>query len=149
VVSPSIAELVSRGHLEHVDADDDESASLLEHAEAHLRSATSLMDSDPAGAYQLLYDAARKAVVADMLANGYRVKANRPGAHATTVQYAEIELAGSVDDDALRHFDQMRRSRNRSEYGGLTIGRRQLEADLRYATAIVTTVVTRVGGRTS
>jgi hypothetical protein len=142
---PSIAELVAADRLESIAADAREARDLLAHAENHLQSADRIAQSDPAGAYQLLYDAARKAVAADMTAAGYRVKSDRPGAHAAIVLYAEEALAGSADERALRRFDQMRRLRNRSEYVGLTVSPAQLSSDLRHAEAIVAAVRARVG----
>lgn len=118
----SIAELLRDRRLERIDADRDEAQELLRHAETHLRSAEKLLEDDPAGAYQLLYDAARKAVAADMLAMGYRAKSDQPGAHATVVFYAEEALASVANSDALANFDRMRRNRNRTEYGAMIVG---------------------------
>jgi hypothetical protein len=75
-----------------------------------------------------------------MLAAGYRAKSDRPGAHAAVVLYAEEALAGEADADALASFDQMRRTRNRSEYGALSVSASQLQADLTHARAIVAAV---------
>jgi len=141
----TIADLVAQGRLEPVAADDAEARDLLAHAERHLRSARLLLADDPAGAYQLLYDAARKAASADMLAHGLRARANVAGAHAAVVAYAEEALGGEADARALARFDGMRRARNRSEYGGVTFGRAQVEADLAHAAAIVAAVRGRLG----
>ena len=131
---------MAEGRLEVIAADAEEANDLLLHAEKHLDSAKRLIADDRAGAYQLLYDAARKAAAADMLAAGYRAKSDRPGAHAAVVLYAEEALAGEADADALASFDQMRRTRNRSEYGALSVSASQLQADLTHARAIVAAV---------
>jgi hypothetical protein len=141
---PSIADLLSQGPLERIAADCDEAREILSTAEKHLLSAERLLSDDPAGAYQLLYDAARKATSADMLANGYRAKSDRPGAHAAVVLYAEEALRTSGDPEALQNFDRMRRSRNRTEYGPLAVGRAQVETDLGHARSIVRAVSTRL-----
>lgn len=51
---------------------------------------------------------------------------------------------GEADADALASFDQMRRTRNRSEYGALSVSASQLEADLTHARSIVAAVRGRV-----
>jgi len=141
---PTIAELVAAGRLERVRPDKREARDLLRHAQAHLESAAAIAARDPAGAYQLAYDAARKAVTADMIASGYRVKTDRPGAHAATVAYAAEALADMADAASLRRLDRMRRLRNRSEYGGITLGAAQVAADLVHAGELVVVVERRV-----
>lgn len=135
----TIADLRAQGRLDAVPADVEEARDALAHAERHLASARRVVDDDPAGAYQLLYDAARKAAASHMLANGLRAR-NVAGAHAAVVVYAEEALAGSADERALARFDEMRRARNRSEYGSLTLGRAQIAADLEHAAEIVRAV---------
>src|SRR5918912_3076769 len=98
---PTIAELVASGRLERIAPDTNEARALVAHAEAHLRSASMILDADPVGAYQLAYDAARKAVAADMAAAGYRVKADRPGAHAAVVADATEALVSEGRADGL------------------------------------------------
>jgi hypothetical protein len=144
---PTIAELLSQGRLERASVDRDGADALLAHAERHVESAAAILRQDPAGAYQLAYDGARKAVAADMAASGYRAKSDRPGAHATVVAYAEEALAGEAAAEALSGFDRMRRLRHRTEYGAVTLGLSQVEADLARAAEIVRAVGDRLGGR--
>jgi hypothetical protein len=141
---PTIADLVAAGRLESVAADKDAARDLLDHASKHVRSARAIVADDPAGAYQLAYDAARKAIAADMSRNGYRVKSDRVGAHAAVVAYAAEALAADAPAQALQALDRMRRTRNRSEYGGVTVGRRQAEADLEIAVEVVAAVTRRL-----
>ena len=141
---PSIADLLAAHRLGKIEPDGDEARQLLEQAEKHLASAASVLEDDPAGAYQLLYDAARKAVAADMVVHGYRTK-DRPGAHAAVVLYAEEALRLSEAGDALANFDRMRRSRNRTEYGAIELPTSQVRTDLDHARAIVAAVRDRVG----
>ena len=142
----TIADLVAEGRLETIAADAAEADDLIRQAERHLGSAGTILATDPAGAYQLAYDAARKAVTAHMRAAGYRAKSDRPGAHAAVVAYAEEALAGVADAGSLEQLDRMRRLRNRTEYGGFTVGRAQVEADVRHTGEIVRAVAERLGG---
>jgi hypothetical protein len=140
---PTIADLLAADRLGRLEADPEEAAQLVVQADRHLASAAKLVDDDPAGAYQLLYDAARKAVAGDMLAHGYRAK-DRPGSHAAVVLYAEDALQSSVAGEALANFDRMRRSRNRTEYGAVELPPRQVCTDLQHAQAIVEAVKERL-----
>lgn len=130
--------------MEEVAPDEREAHDLLRQAEAHLESAVTIAASDPTGAYQLAYDAARKAIAADMAANGYRAKGDRPGAHAAVVAYAEEALAGEAEAASLSRLDGMRRLRKRAEYGGMAIGAGQLAADLEHAREVVRAVGSRL-----
>ena len=138
-MSSDVEELLRDGRIEHVEADSSAARDKLLEAKRHLDSAARIADADPAGAYALLYDAARKAIDAHMLASGYRVSRSRLGAHEATARYATAVLGKGHGDDA-RHFDRMRRNRNRSEYGAWEVGRSTVEADLRHARAIVLAV---------
>jgi hypothetical protein len=140
---PTIADLLAADRLGRLAADPEEAAQLVGQAERHLTSAARLVDDDPAGAYQLLYDGARKAVAGDMIAHGYRAK-DRPGAHAAIVLYAEDALQSSRTGEALANFDRMRRSHNRSEYGAVEFPPTQVRADLEHAQTIVAVVKERL-----
>lgn len=104
--------MVAAGDLEIVAADVDAAAVSLEEARLHLHSAAAISSSDPNGAYQLAYDAARKAVMSSMRAGGFRVRKGE-GGHAITASYA----AEALDQALGKRFDSARRRRNRSEYG--------------------------------
>jgi hypothetical protein len=134
-VSSDVEALVRDGRIERVEADADAAFEKVREAGRHLKSATQIADADPAGAYALLYDAARKAIDAHMLASGYRVSKGRIGAHEATARYASAMLGGDA-----QQFDRMRRNRNRSEYGVWEVGRSTLEADLEHARRIVLAV---------
>lgn len=54
--------MLSRGELERVPPSREHADLLLTQAHQHLKSAEAVMAIDPTGAYQLLYDAARKAL---------------------------------------------------------------------------------------
>ncbi len=144
-MSSEIDALVRDGRLERVEADTAAARTKLDEARRHLDSAQLIADADPAGAYALLYDAARKAVDAHMLASGYRVSKSRLGAHEATARYASAVLGGGRHGDDARRFDGMRRNRNRLEYGAWEVGRSTLEADLRHAHGIAAAVDQALG----
>ena len=135
-MTPTIHALVAAGRLEGVTPDHARANAMVAEAKRHLESAATIAAADPNGAYHLLYDAARKSVWAHMLTNGYRPR-NAPGAHAAAVAYARDALTG---EPAVEHFERMRRSRNRSEYGTAHFTIRVVENDLAHARAIVAAV---------
>jgi hypothetical protein len=140
VTRSDLDELVAGGRIERAPADPRAAAALLEEAARHLTSAAAIASTDPNGAYSLVYDAARKAVTAHMLARGYRVAGGRLGGHEAMVRYAEASLSEGPYSEHIAQLDRMRRARNRSEYGFATFGARQLETDLQHARGIVAAV---------
>lgn len=144
-MSADLEALVREGRIERVEADADAARDKLEEAKHHLDSAGLIAETDPAGAYSLLYDAARKAVDAHMLMSGYRVNKSRLGANEATARYASSALGSGPHGESARRFDRMRRNRNRSEYGAWQIGRSTLEADLVHAGGIVEAVDDSLG----
>lgn len=140
-MSAALAALVRSRRIEEVPADPVTARASVEEARRHLASAEAVASSDPAGAYQLLYDAARKAVAAHMLANGYRATA-RPGPHEAVVRYAEEVFTSAGAARHVRNLDRMRRNRNRSEYGMRVFGRAEIDADLEHARQVVDVVDT-------
>ncbi len=88
-------------------------------------------------AYSSLYDAARKAVTAHMLANGLRVPA-KPGAHETVGLYAAEKVPDPTG--SVQEFQRMRRRRNKSEYDDIVLGAQDVAADLVHAGHIVEAV---------
>lgn len=136
-MNANVEALVREGRLERVEADIAAARHRLSEARQHLASASLVIDVDPAGAYSLLYDAARKAIDAHMLASGYRASEGRLGTHGATARYASAALGSGPRGGSAQRFDRMRRNRNRSEYGVWQIGRSTLETDLEHARAIV------------
>jgi uncharacterized protein (UPF0332 family) len=130
--------LLDAGLLEEVAPHGEDALLRLDEAERHLASAEQIEAADPNGAFQLAYDAARKAATAHMLARGLRVT-NQPGAHATTGRYALVELG-----EAFVPLDRMRRRRNRSEYGTTFIGQAEVAAAIADARVMVAAVRARL-----
>ncbi len=140
---PDVAALLRAHRLESVPADAETAASRIAVARQHLDTAGRLLEEglDLEIAYTALYDAARKAVTAAMLAAGLRA-ANRTGAHeAVAVWCAEILGPRTA---AARRFDALRRRRNRSEYDDLVLGRTDVEADLADAADILAAAVAAI-----
>ncbi|GAA2877720.1 hypothetical protein Acy02nite_62080 [Actinoplanes cyaneus] len=105
--------MVARGELERVPASREHADLLLAQARRHLASAEAIAFGDPAGGYQLLYDAARKALAAVLGNQGLR--ATSRGGHIAVREAVAAQLdppLGAV----LRPFDRMRRRRNQLEY---------------------------------
>ena len=113
----TVEALERSGRISAVEADPETASRQLERARRHLETAKRELELDPDGAYSLLYDAARKAVAAHMLATGWRVRAGRPGGHETVALYAEATLDHGPHSADVQALDRMRRTRNRVEYG--------------------------------
>lgn len=131
----SVDDLIASRRLERVPADPAAARERLETCRRHLRSASLVAEEDPDAAYVLLYDAARKAAAAHMLAAGLRAR-NAPGTHEATARYAALAL----DVAAAGELDRMRRFRNRIEYGTTRFSPTQVAGDLAHATEIVESV---------
>ena len=128
-------ELVRAGLLLRVAPDLETARAMMRDCRAHLTAAAAIGELDRNGAYQLAYDAARKAITAHMRAAGLRVRSG-PGAHEITGQYGVVALpSASVD-----RFDAIRRKRNRSEYGVVHISATEVATVLADAEAIVAAV---------
>lgn len=110
--SPVIDHMLERGQMTRVVPNRAQSDQLLTQAEAHLRSAQMLRDTDTAGAFVLAYDAARKALSAILLNQGLKTRGE--GAHALLAEAIGSQLASAID---LTGFGWMRITRNATEYG--------------------------------
>jgi hypothetical protein len=105
--------MIARGELERVPASRDHADLLLSQARRHLASAGAIADTDPAGAYQLLYDAARKALAGVLENQG--VRATSRGGHIAVRDAVSAQLDPPLGG-VLRPFDRLRRRRNQVEY---------------------------------
>ena len=105
----TIERLLDDGRMERVVSSEDLADRLMDDATAHIESADAIQAVDPTGAYQLAYDAARKACSALLALQGLR--ATTRGGHMA-VQDAVREQFGPV----FAPFARMRRRRRDSEY---------------------------------
>lgn len=110
---PAIDGMLSRGELERVPPSRERADLLLTQAHQHVKSAEAVMAVDPTGAYQLLYDAARKALCGVLENQGLR--ATSRGGHIAVVDALTAQFDPPLGG-VLRPFDRMRRRRNEAEY---------------------------------
>lgn len=105
--------LLTTRDLERVAASAEHAAELIGQARKHMASAQRIADDDPAGAFQLLYDAARKALCAILENQGLRPTSR--GGHIAVLDAVSAQLDPPMGK-VLRLFDRLRRRRNDAEY---------------------------------
>jgi hypothetical protein len=131
--------MLNRGELERVPASREHADLLLAQAHRHVTSAQAIATSDSAGAYQLLYDAARKALAAVLENQGLR--ATSRGGHIAVREAVSAQLDPPLGG-VLRPFDRLRRRRNQAEYpaaGQPSIDAEEIERNLPKVHEIVET----------
>ena len=128
-------DLIAKNLIEPIAGDQTMASEWIEDAKRHIQAARAVKSIDPAGAYVLAYDAARKSVAAVLLGTGHRVT-SRPGSHQALSRFAKT-LAQDTGEPALEHLDRLRRNRNRSEYGTRTFGAAEVAEAIQIAGAIV------------
>ncbi len=111
---PEVERLLDANELERVAADPALARSMLAEATRHVRSARDIAPNDPAGAYQLAYDALRKAAAALLVEQGLR--STTRGGHIAIRDAVTAQFGGPKGSTAFRAFDRLRRTRNRFEY---------------------------------
>jgi hypothetical protein len=99
--------------LEQVEVEEGVPKLELDVAFRHHKTAQLAAAVDPEGAFQLLYDSARKALQAVLFTKGLRVRRPPRGNHYTYVLVSRTNL---VDQEAWRPLDWMRELRNETEY---------------------------------
>jgi hypothetical protein len=109
-----IRDLLARGHLQQVPASVEFAHALLEAAERALASALLIAASDPAGAYTLVYDGARKSLAAVLQAQGLRPTS--AGGHYALQMAIEGQFTKPPPKEAFRSFGRLRVNRNTAEY---------------------------------
>ncbi|HEU5109712.1 MAG TPA: hypothetical protein VFT95_14315 [Micromonosporaceae bacterium] len=109
----TVSAMLARGELERLPASREHADVLLGQAHQHLNSAKAIAAADPVGAYQLLYDAARKALAAVLENQGLR--ATSRGGHIAVREAVSAQLDPPLGG-VLRPFDRLRRRRNQAEY---------------------------------
>ena len=105
--------MLARGELERVPASRSHADLLLSQAHQHVQSAQAISPFDAIGAYQLLYDGARKALTAVLENQGLR--ATSRGGHIAVFDALSAQLDPPLGP-ILRPFDRLRRRRNQAEY---------------------------------
>jgi len=105
--------LVLAGRLEQVPVDLQRCASFLTQAAAALGDLPNVQH--PQNTYNLAYDAAHDVGEAMLAAYGYRTRQG-PGQHEALGRYLAAVFDTPPENAASRHFEQMRRDRNRQRY---------------------------------
>ncbi len=105
--------MITRGEIERVPASRAHADLLMGQANQHIHAAKAVESIDPTGAYQLLYDAARKALSAVLENQGLRGTSR--GGHIAVLDAVSAQLDPPLGG-ILRPFDRMRRRRNQAEY---------------------------------
>jgi hypothetical protein len=132
-----IDRLIADGELQRVPPNREHADQLFEQARRDLASAQVLADANPKRAYESLYDAARMALTAVLENEGLRPTSR--GGHIAPYTAVSAQLDPPMGQ-ALRPFDRMRRTRNRSEYPSFTtpeVTPDNVRADLPVAASIV------------
>lgn len=135
----TIDKLIADGELQRVPPSREHADQLVAQARKDLASAELLRGSNPKRAYESLYDAARMALTAVLENQGIRPTSR--GGHIAPHAAVSAQLDPPMGA-ALRPFDRMRRTRNRSEYPSFTapeVTADNVTADLSAARAIVET----------
>ena len=109
-----VRRLLEERRLQSVPADRAAAEALLKAAARHLDSALVVADSDPDGAYTMLYDAARKSLAALLQVQGLR--ATSRGGHVAVQLAVEAQFPDPPPRTAFRPFGRLRTTRNRVEY---------------------------------
>jgi hypothetical protein len=109
----SVDALLARGQLTRVTANRDLAETLLVQARAHLASGEAVAGTDPAGAFTLVYDAARKALTAILANQGLR--AGGDGGQAVLLEVVLAQLDPPLGA-TFKAFTWMRPLRNHTAY---------------------------------
>ncbi|MEU0553758.1 hypothetical protein [Dactylosporangium maewongense] len=105
--------MLTKGLLERVPPSREHADAMIDQARRHLAAAGVIATVDPIGAYQLAYDAARKALTAVLENQGLRP--TRAGGHIAVLDAVRAQVDPPLGG-VLRPFDRMRRRRNDAEY---------------------------------
>lgn len=105
--------LLAPKELTSIVADLDSCAAHIARAYKHLDSAELVAESDSAGAVQLSYDAARKALNAVLMLVGLKVH-ERAGSHGS---YVRLSKLSHLDQEIWMGFEALKKLRNQAEYG--------------------------------
>jgi hypothetical protein len=111
---PAIERLIASGELDQVQPSSPTAERLLDAATAHIRLGRVGIEDDPDGAFQLGYDAARKACAAMLAVQGLR--ATTHGGHVALQEAVNEQFAGPNGMPLFGRLSRLRRQRNATEY---------------------------------
>lgn len=124
--------------IEEIEIDIDQVRRMIAQAENHLRSAKNSLKEDKEGAYVLLYDAARKGLMAILYLQGIRPTSF--GGHSIILDML-IPQCSTAEAALIRPFNRLRKIRNSVEYPRNPLSELDedsLQEDLKKAERIVT-----------
>lgn len=114
----TIQRLLATGALQKVSPSREAATAFLDAAAKHIDSAVRIADADPDGGYALLYDAARKCLVAVLQVQGLR--ATSKGGHYAIQEAIVAQFTTPPPRDAFRPPARLRRTRNQIEYDDIS-----------------------------
>lgn len=109
----TLSQLIEAGELDLVTFSPGHPERELDAALRHYQSAVQILESDPEGSFQLLYDSARKTLQALLSSEGIRVRKPPNANHYT---FVKVVKSGFVDSETWNRLDWMRKLRNQTEY---------------------------------
>lgn len=133
----TIADMLRRGKLVLGDKSEAHASAILDGASRHLESTLTVVDRDPAGAYELAYEAACKALVATLVAQG--LHPNCRGDHLALYDAVSAQFDPPYGQ-ALKPFIRLRAQRIEIEHGSpsaLAMSPRDVLDDLGKVVALI------------
>jgi len=128
-----IEAMLSDGDLERVAPSIDHAAELIDQARQHLASVNRISGEDPTGAFQLMYDAARKSMCAILESQGLRPTGR--GGHLAVIEAVSAQLDPPMGR-VIRPFNRLRRRRNDAEYPQRSVSRPSSDEVVRDVTKV-------------
>ena len=110
----SFSDLLKRGLIEEYKVGLEEIDSILEAAQADIKTAQGLLNSDICWAFNIAYNAILETGIALMYKRGFRPIGEAK--HVSVILFLRKALGKKYEDD-LNRFNQMRRRRNKAVYG--------------------------------
>lgn len=107
----AVTALIEARHIQRIIADSQTAEALLKSARRHVKTAGTVVNDDPEGAYTLAYDASRKSAAAVLAHQGLR--GTTAGGHLAVVDAVRAQFPGVP---GLSSLDRLRRRRNQAEY---------------------------------
>jgi hypothetical protein len=114
VAHDKIKTLITKAELEAVEPNPRLATGLVEEAQMHMKSVAAIVDFDYPGAFQLGYDAARKACVALLAFQGLR--STYLGGHIAVADAVRAQFNGPHGSPAFLKMHGLRQSRAGSQY---------------------------------
>ena len=112
--SATVFHLLEEGSLEYVAANSNFAKRLCDEADRHLKAVQTIIEVDPPGAFQLAYDAARKACNALLTQQGLR--ATHKNGHRAVSDLMKDQFSNNGVYAVLGKLNSLRRSRADSQY---------------------------------